>query len=299
MAEKDAKKELRDKILRTFSDLTTVTLISVAFIIIYEFVEPYDRGFYCNDETIRFPYLNDTVPLWAAALCGFLAGLAVIIMAEIYVNRQCCPAGDEFKMKNRRFLLNTLNGSLLFGLGAACTMLITEIGKRSIGRLRPHFISVCKPDWTKIDCFTEIDNVFVANYIHFNSTICTGDAHLIKEARLSFPSGHSSFTTYSMVFVIIYLEARMGRPRRCNFFKTSVQLIAFIIAWFTCMSRVSDFKHHHTDVLSGSVIGLIVALFVTLVTGKHIWNFQSNKKRCTSDELDSEDLEYMDRLRAI
>jgi len=65
MAEKDAKKELRDKILRTFSDLTTVTLskfyfqsfyfknkqqfffvflVSVAFIIIYEFVEPYDRG---------------------------------------------------------------------------------------------------------------------------------------------------------------------------------------------------------------------------------------------------------------
>jgi len=49
-----------------------------------------------------------------------LAGLVVIIIAEIYVNRQCCPAGDEFKMKNRRFILNTINGSLLFGLGAAC-----------------------------------------------------------------------------------------------------------------------------------------------------------------------------------
>ena len=33
--------------------------------------------------------------------------------------------------------------------------------------------------------------------------ICTGDPHLIREARVSFPSGHSSFTVYSMVFVIV------------------------------------------------------------------------------------------------
>jgi hypothetical protein len=32
---------------------------------------------------------------------------------------------------------------------------------------------------------------------------CTGDPKLIKEARLSFPSGHSSFSTYSMVFIIV------------------------------------------------------------------------------------------------
>ena len=65
-----------------------------------------------------------------------------------------------------------------------------------------------------------------------------------------------------MVFVIIYLEARLGRPKRCNFIKSSIQLTAFIIAWFTCMSRVSDFKHHHTDVIAGAVIGLTVAFFV-------------------------------------
>ena len=35
------------------------------------------------------------------------------------------------------------------------------------------------------------------------------------------------------------MEARMGHPRRCNFVKSCVQLTAFIIAWFTCMSRVS------------------------------------------------------------
>ena len=33
--------------------------------------------------------------------------------------------------------------------------------------------------------------------------LCTGDPKIVKEARLSFPSGHSSFSTYSMVFVIV------------------------------------------------------------------------------------------------
>ncbi|KAL0182092.1 hypothetical protein M9458_021467, partial [Cirrhinus mrigala] len=29
---------------------------------------------------------------------------------------------------------------------------LTDIAKYSIGRLRPHFLAVCKPDWTKINC---------------------------------------------------------------------------------------------------------------------------------------------------
>lgn len=39
-----------------------------------------------------------------------------------------------------------------------------------------------------------------------SSDICTGDPHLIREARVSFPSGHSSFTVFSMVFVIVSVK---------------------------------------------------------------------------------------------
>lgn len=39
-------------------------LVSAAFFIVFIFIDPYDRGFYCNDETIRFPLKDDTVPLW-------------------------------------------------------------------------------------------------------------------------------------------------------------------------------------------------------------------------------------------
>ena len=43
-----------------------------------------------------------------------------------------------------------------------------------------------------------------------------------------------------------------------------MQLVAFIAAWHTCMSRVSDFKHHYTDVIAGAIIGISVAIFVVI-----------------------------------
>jgi phosphatidate phosphatase len=138
--------------------------VSGIFFIVFFLVDPYARGFYCNDESIRFPLKDDTVPLWLAGAYGAGAAFLIVIMAELFINRQCCADGGEaeFKIRQKRWILNTLNGCLLYSLGAMCTLLITEIGKRSIGRLRPHFIEVCKPNWAIIDCFEKIDDVNVA-----------------------------------------------------------------------------------------------------------------------------------------
>jgi len=46
----------------------------------------------------------------------------------------------------------SMYGLFMFGLGV--TSLITEIGKLTIGRLRPHFIDVCRPDVGTINCST-------------------------------------------------------------------------------------------------------------------------------------------------
>lgn len=263
----------RERLVQLITDLITVCFVTAAFFCVFFLIDPYARGFYCNDESIRFPLMPDTVPLWLAGAYGAGIAFIVVIFAELYINRQCCASKDEYKIRQTRWILNTINGCLLYSMGAMCTLLITEIGKRSIGRLRPHFIDVCKPDWDKIECFTNIDGVEVPNYIYMSDDVCTGDKHLIREARVSFPSGHSSFTVFSMVFVIIYLEARFNPVSRLRFLKTTIQLVAFIMAWHTCMSRVSDFKHHHTDVIAGAAIGLSVALFITMITGSQIWNF--------------------------
>ena len=50
-----------------------------------------------------------------------------------------------------------------FGFGAACSQLLTDVAKYSIGRLRPHFIDVCKPD---IECsrLEKYQNVYIEDF---------------------------------------------------------------------------------------------------------------------------------------
>lgn len=64
-------------------------------------------------------------------------------------------------------------------------MLLTEIGKKEIGRLRPHFMSICKPDLSKFNCTTKTETGSVYNQISTGGSFCTGDEAAITEARLS------------------------------------------------------------------------------------------------------------------
>ncbi len=83
---------------------------------------------------------------------GSLAGIFFILVAEFYLAYK-----SKEKRLCRQFTLNAIHGVLLFTLGAISTLLITEIGKHTIGRLRPHFIDACKPNLTNFDCFELID----------------------------------------------------------------------------------------------------------------------------------------------
>lgn len=62
-------------------------------------------------------------------------------------------------------------GSFVFG--AALSQSLTDIAKYTIGRLRPHFLTVCKPHWSLIDC----KSGYIENFT------CTGDPGLTNEGR--------------------------------------------------------------------------------------------------------------------
>ena len=132
--------------------------------------------------------------------------------------------------------------------------MILLITKKKVGRLRPHFIDVCKPDFSKVVCTIPAQVGFVYRSIDTGGTFCTGDASAVKEARLSFPSGHSSYSSYTMLFLIIYVEARLFLLQ-LRYIKPLIQLAAFAAAFVTMMSRISDYHHRGSDVVGGSVLG--------------------------------------------
>ena len=105
--------------------------------------------------------------------------------------------------------------------GAASSQCLTDTSKYTIGRLRPHFLDVCKPDWSMISCRDEAGrSLFVTNYECQGNFDLFPDAdeveHRVKEGHLSFVSGHASFCFQTMVFVILYLQARMTFRGRTN-----------------------------------------------------------------------------------
>ena len=63
-------------------------------------------------------------------------------------------------------------GTFLFG--AAMSQSLTDIAKYSIGRLRPHFLDVCRPNWELINC---------SSGAYIEDFTCTGDPTKVNEGR--------------------------------------------------------------------------------------------------------------------
>ncbi|CAF0883604.1 unnamed protein product [Brachionus calyciflorus] len=168
--------------------------------------------------------------------------------------------------KNRIIELNEQFGNLIINysaylFGLLCTLIITLIGKKTIGRLRPNFLDVCKPNGNpyKLLCDTQnTGNTYLIPGEHFK---CLNlDLSGIIESRKSFPSGHSSSIFYSMIFLIFYVH-KFWNKRNLGFIPQFFQFVCFATAWFVALSRVTDNKHHPTDVLAGTVLGIIIACF--------------------------------------
>jgi phosphatidate phosphatase len=87
-----------------------------------------------------------------------------------------------------------------------------------------------------------------------------------------------------MVFVIVYLEARL-RVLKLRYLKSLIQLAALITAFVTSISRISDYHHRYSDVLSGSILGITIALFITVVVGRVIWMIDGKPRRFEFEEF--------------
>ena len=122
----------------------------------------------------------------------------------------------------------------------------------------------------------------LTNVYHLDYTCQDDTSHqyhkIIKEARRSFPSGHSSFSAAVMAFNILYIQLRykvFDSQMKLNgkvfsgsfdtsttYLRLFLQVIAIGVASFIAMSRVTDYYHHLVDVLVGFLLGTIIGLLV-------------------------------------
>lgn len=242
---------------------------------IHELAQPFTRGFNCDDETIRYPYKESTVSSGVCYLVG--SGINVLlILAVEYLNlvankntavasssSQRDAANDGFQVKV--YLQNVYCKLLVWLFGAITSELLTDITKVTAGRLRPHFISVCQPVVLNGTIESNLDDYCrqARNpYEYITRYYCTGDPNRQRDIRLSFLSGHSSYSAYSATFAVLYIQSSVDISK-VGLLKPAVQVLLISMAFYTGLSRVSDYKHHWQDVLAGLILGTTVASMVT------------------------------------
>ena len=102
--------------------------------------------------------------------------MLIIETVHIYYGHTCPTKQLEIEKHGKLPVLikNSYLAFVSFCFGAVIEHLTTDIGKYGVGRLRPHFFSVCHLNMSMIDC----RKGYIEDYE------CTGDADQIREVRL-------------------------------------------------------------------------------------------------------------------
>uniref|UniRef100_A0A8C0XDR9 Phosphatidic acid phosphatase type 2/haloperoxidase domain-containing protein n=1 Tax=Castor canadensis TaxID=51338 RepID=A0A8C0XDR9_CASCN len=177
-------------------DVLCVLVASLPFAILTLVNTPYKRGFYCADDSIRYPYRPDTITHGLMAGVTITATVLLVSAGEAYlVYTDRLYSRSDFN--NYVAAVYKVLGTFIFG--AAVSQSLMDLAKYMIGRLRPNFLAVCDPDWSRVNCsvYVQLDKV------------CRGSTANVTDARLLFYSGHSSFGMYCMMFLVLYVQARL------------------------------------------------------------------------------------------
>ncbi|XP_039486958.1 putative phosphatidate phosphatase [Drosophila santomea] len=239
-----------------------VVVVLVIPICVYEFaVDPVRRGFFCDDESISYPFQDNTItPVMLGLIVGLLPVLVLVVVEYVSHLRagEISATVDLLGWRVSTWYVELGRQSTYFCFGLLLTFDATEVGKYTIGRLRPHFLAVCQPQMADGSMCSDPVNQhrYVENYE------CVGEGFTVedvRQARLSFPSGHSSMAFYAMIYVALYLQRKITW-RGSKLTRHFVQFAMVMVAWYTALSRVMDHWHHWSDVLSGSLLGVTGAL---------------------------------------
>ncbi|XP_067947967.1 phospholipid phosphatase 1-like [Watersipora subatra] len=254
--------------VRIVVDVCVTILVATPTIALYiGNVAPVRRGFFCNDENIMYPYKEkDTVGIAMVAGICFGSTLLLLLPTEIVQYRSAMKDGRAMGGKAiccctqfNPCIYTICSYFWLMQFGAMATQALTDIGKYSVGRLRPNFFAGCRPDINLTDCTME----YITDY-----NCLQPHADILHFIRTSFPSGHASQSAYVATFLCYYIQTRIPRFDLSYLYKHFLQFLLMTAAYFTGLSRILDYKHHMSDVLAGFLLGATVALLTVKYVAK-------------------------------
>jgi len=146
-------------------------------------------------------------------------------------------------------------GILGLGLSVGAAFTITGALKNAIGKPRPDLMSRCIADPTKLAA------VLQSTYTLATIDICTQtDNYILQDGFKSFPSGHSSVSFAGLFYLSIYIAGKLHvLDAKGEVWRTFLVMVPALGAALITGTRIMDARHHPFDVISGALLGILVA----------------------------------------
>ncbi|KAH3968140.1 hypothetical protein HBH51_130950 [Parastagonospora nodorum] len=230
------------------------------------------------------PYLSEYVSTITSAIISFAVPAAIMGAIALWGTR---GFGD--------------GNAALIGLGYALSTatLFQSFIKIFVGGLRPHFLTICNP---RIPPSLPGISTLRDGDLHFYtaSQVCRGDANKVREAQMSFPSGHSCAAFAGFGFLALYLNAKFkvlsrgghfrdyyggkawersergGGMERVHHWKLVLFVAPWCIAILFALSKIRDAWHHPVDVVFGALVGTLFAHMAYKMAYRSVYDSRTN-----------------------
>ncbi|XP_036326506.1 putative phosphatidate phosphatase [Rhagoletis pomonella] len=223
----------------------------------------FQRGFFCADLSLRYPYRECTITVSMLLIYTVLLPMLFISVVEIMRICKC------FRL--RKYITNLARSLATFSYGFIATYLTTELGKNVVGRLRPHFYTACQPRLADGSSCESAYQQLVGGGVYVEHYYCSNrnlSARQLRELHVSFPSAHSSLAFYAMLLLCFYLHAVWHGRGTTRVLRHILQFLLLLVGCYIALSRVRDYWHHWSDVLAGALLGLVYAVLTAVYVGR-------------------------------
>lgn len=218
------------------------------------------------DRKLIFPYVleSDTfAPLWQLVIWAILIPLIMMAIFTFMLTQ-------SISVKSRLILFHRLMVALMCAI--SLELFVVSSIKNVASVARPDIISRCELKSLQ-DSRSTVGLSFCNQH----------DEQILYEGFRSFPSGHSSIVFASSTVQSLYSMAVLNLNDHNGFAWKFIFCILYplTIALVISFSRVSDNRHRVSDVLAGSIIGIIsgISAYTFYFPGFHAFKFNWSRFR--------------------
>lgn len=223
-------------------------------------VPPYQRtaagdvilDFTLNDKVSDPPIIPSELLKWTGCYLPFLITVCYAYWSSRWSQKALC-------------WLEVLTAVASFSMAIGLSEGATNVLKIWVQRRRPSFYDLCG--------------------FNIQTLQCEASADYIKEANLSFPSGHSSMSCCGMTFLVWYFQGKIKSRERW------VTMVIAVVPWgwaiFVAASRLVDHWHHPSDIVAGLGLGFATSTIAYHVWYPPVWSASAGIARPVLEEFDS------------